>query len=300
MRGTSVGGHAGRLGARRAGGGAGLQHRRDLLGRVAGLAQDLLGVLAEGRRRAGRVAGGAAHLHREAELAHRAEPGLLDLDHHLARPDQLRVERLVEVEDRLDAAVVLVVEGEPLVAGAGAEDLGDLAPGVGARRLELLLDQVGAVGAVAEGGPELRLQGAAADPAVGGLVREVTDQPAGELLLAAARHLAVAEVAAGDHRQPGEGAVGHRDVDHLALAGAAALVQRRHHPEGGHQGAAAEVGDLAAGLDRRAVLGAGQAEQPDQAEVVHVVAGALGVGAVLAVAGDRAEDDAGLASRMRS
>ena len=68
-------------------------------------------------------------------------------------------------------------------------------------------------------------------------------------------------------------------------------MQRRHHPEGGHQGAAAEVGDLAAGLDRRAVLGAGQAEQPDQAEVVHVVAGALGVGAVLAVAGDRAEDD---------
>ena len=71
-------------------------------------------------------------------------------------------------------------------------------------------------------------------------------------------------------------------------------MQRRHHPEGGHQGAAAEVGDLPARLDRRPVLGAGQAEQADQAEVVHVVAGALGVGAVLAVAGDRAEDDAGV------
>ena len=140
-------------------------------------------------------------------------------------------------------------------------------------------------------GPELRLQRPAADPAVGGLVGQVAEQAAGELLLAAARHLAVAEVAPGDHRQPGEGAVGHRDVDHLALAGAPALVQRGHHPEGRHQRAAAEVGDLAAGLDRRAVLGAGQAEQPDQAEVVHVVAGALGVGAVLAVAGDRAEDD---------
>ena len=44
-------------------------------------------------------------------------------------------------------------------------------------------------------------------------------------------------------------------------------------------------------LHRRAVLGAGQPEQADQAEVVHVVAGALDVGAVLAVAGDRAEDD---------
>ena len=96
-----------------------------------------------------------------------AEPRLLHLDHHLAGPDQLRVERLVEVEHRLDAAVVLVVEGLPLVAGARAEDLGDLAPGVGARRLELLLDQVGPLDPVAEGGPELRLQRAAADPAVG-------------------------------------------------------------------------------------------------------------------------------------
>ena len=68
-------------------------------------------------------------------------------------------------------------------------------------------------------------------------------------------------------------------------------MQRRHHAEGGHQGAAAEVGDLAARLHRRPVLGAGQPEQADQPEVVHVVAGALGVGAVLAVAGDRAEDD---------
>ena len=76
----------------------------------------------------GRVAGGAAQLHRQAELADRAELRLVDLDDHLARPDQLGVERLVEVEDRLDAAVVLVVEGAPLVAGAGAEDRGDLAP----------------------------------------------------------------------------------------------------------------------------------------------------------------------------
>ena len=102
-----------------------------------------------------------------AELAHRAEPWLLHLDHHLAGADQLRVERLVDVEDRLDAAVVLVVEGLPLVAGARAEDLGDLAPGLRAGRLELLLDQVGPVDPVAEGGPELRLQRAAGDPAVG-------------------------------------------------------------------------------------------------------------------------------------
>ena len=217
--------------------------------------------------------------------------GLVDLDHHLPRPDQLRVERLVDVEDRLDAAVVLVVEGSPLLARAAPEDLGDLAPAVRARRVELALDQVGPLDTVAEGGPELRLERAAADPAVGRLVGHVAGEAAGELLLAAARHLAVAEVAPGDQRQPGEGAVGHRDVDVLALAGAAALVQGGHHPEGGHQGAAAEVRDLAARLNRRPVLGTGQAEQPDQPQVVHVVAGPLDVGAVLAVAGDRADDD---------
>ena len=117
-----------------------------------------------------------------AEQAHRADLGLLHLDHHLARADQLGVERLVEVEDRLDAAVVLVVERPPLVAGAGAEDLRDLSPGVGARRLELLLDQVGAIDAVAEGGPELRLERPAGDPAVGRLVGQVADEPAGQLL----------------------------------------------------------------------------------------------------------------------
>ena len=105
------------------------------------------------------------------------------------------------------------------------------------------------------------------------------------------RHDPVAEVAPGDHRQPGERAVAHRDVDELALARAPALVQRRHHPEGGHHPAAAEVGDLARRLHRRPAGGAGQAEQADQAEVVGVVPGALGHRAVLAVAGDRAEDD---------
>ncbi len=72
------------------------------------------------------------------------------------------------------------LKAQPLVAGAGAEDRGDLLPGLRARRLELLLDQVGTLDAVAEGGPELRLQGTAGDPAVGGLVGQVADQPAGE------------------------------------------------------------------------------------------------------------------------
>ena len=61
---------------------------------------------AEDRRRAGRVAGGARDLHRHAKLR-TSVTGLVELDDHLARPHQLRVERLVEVEHGLEAAVVL-------------------------------------------------------------------------------------------------------------------------------------------------------------------------------------------------
>ena len=52
-----------------------------------------------------------------------------------------------------------------------------------------------------------------------------------------------------------------------------------------------EVGDLPGGLDRRAVRVAGEAEDAVQAQVVLVVAGAVAVGAVLAVARDRAVDE---------
>ena len=44
------------------------------------------------------------------ELAHRPDLRLLPLDHHLALAHELGAERLVEVEDRLDHRVVLVVE----------------------------------------------------------------------------------------------------------------------------------------------------------------------------------------------
>jgi hypothetical protein len=53
------------------------------------------------------------------------------------------------------------------------------------------------------------------------------------------------------------------------------------------------------GLDRRPVGFAGQPEQPDQAEVVHVVAGAVAQRSVLAVARDRADDEAGVRLAQR-
>src|SRR6187397_2478909 len=117
-----------------------------------------------------------------------------------------------------------------------------------------MLDQVHPVDPAAPGGPELLLEGPATHKSVLGLVGAVTDDPAGQLELAALRHRSVAEVAAGDHRQPGERAVGHGDVDDLALAGAARLIQGGQDADRGHHPAAAEVRDLTGRLDGWPIL----------------------------------------------
>ena len=111
--------------------------------------------------------------------------------------------------------------------------------------------------------------------------------------------LLLAEVARDHHRQPRERAVGHRDVDELALARALALAQRGEDPDRRHQPAAAEVGDLAGGLDRRAAAPAGQPEQAGERQVVGVVTGAVAQRAVLPVARDRAVDEPRVALAQR-
>jgi hypothetical protein len=204
------------------------------------------------------------------------------------------VQRLVEVEHGLQAAVVLGREGAPLLAGALGEDLLDRSVRVAPRAGDLVLDEVLAPDPATPRLPELRLQRAEGHPAVGAAVWAIADDRAGELEAAAVRRHVLGEVPGGDHRQPRQRAVGHRDVDDLALARAVALAQRGEDREGGHHGAAAEVGDLAGRLDRRPVGVTGEPEQPDEPEVVHVVARAVAVGPVLPVAGDRAVDDAGV------
>ena len=187
---------------------------------------------------------------------------------------------------------------------------------VGAGPFELALDQLLAPDAAAPRLPELRLQRAQRDPAVGALVGSIADQRARQRQTAAAGHGPVGEVRAGDHRQPRERAVGHRDVHDLALSGAGlrgssaaglcrcaiALAQRREDAEGAHQRAPAEIGDLAGGLNgmpahplpAHPVAIAGEPQQSDEPEVVHVVAGGVALGAGLAVARDRAVDDPGV------
>jgi hypothetical protein len=72
--------------------------------------------------------------------------------------------------------------------------------------------------------------------------------------------------------------------DRRAGGGPVPLAQRREDPERGHQRAAAEVGDLACRLHRRAAPLTREPEQADEAEVVHVVPRRLALGASLAVA----------------
>src|SRR5205085_3948667 len=128
-------------------------------------------------REAGDVARGAAELDRDPDLAHRAlRAGLGDLDDHLTLAYELGGERLVELEQRLQAAVVLARERLPLVARARAEDLDDLGVRVGARPLELRGDQILSADAPAPRLPELRLERAQRHPAVGTLVGAVADE----------------------------------------------------------------------------------------------------------------------------
>src|SRR5438093_11409544 len=129
---------------------AGGRQPLDRLVVVAGLAQQLGGVLAEpGARPARRVARRAAELDRDAEQADRTlRARLLELRDHLPHAHQLGVQRLVEPEHRLQAAVVLAGEGLPLVARPRAEDLLDLPVRLAAGTLELLVDQVLAADAV--------------------------------------------------------------------------------------------------------------------------------------------------------
>jgi hypothetical protein len=157
-----------------------------------------------------------------------------------------------------------------------------------------MLEQLRALDATAERLPKLWLESATADPAVSALIRQVAGDASVQHLLSALGNPPVRKVGGGNHPQPGERAVSHRDVDELALAGVLALGERGEDAEGGHQASPAEVGDLSRGAHRWSVSRAGEAEQSVQRQVVGVVARAGHVGPVEAVAGDRAVDDPGV------
>ena len=85
-------------------------------------------------------------------------------------------------------------------------------------------------------------------------------------------------------------AVAHGRVDHLALAGLPRADDPRHQAKGQIEGAATEIAHQVQRRDRL-VLGADGVQGPGDGDVVHVVAGGVGVGPRLAPAGHAAVDD---------
>src|SRR5690348_3086281 len=151
---------------RRAGRRAALDQRRDLVVGIARLAQHLLGVGAEHWTGALWTTRSTRELDRHAKLLDTFGTGLVELHGHVASAHELGVERLVELEHGLEAAVDLRRERLPLVARALEEDPLHLAVRVRPWRLELLLDQILALDAATPRLPELGLQCAQRDPAV--------------------------------------------------------------------------------------------------------------------------------------
>ena len=140
-----------------------------------------MGVLTERRARPAGRARRPRELDGNPELSHWAGGSwLVERQHHLARADELRLERLVEVEHRLEAAVVGGAELRPLVAAARGEDGLDLGVRGRAGAFELPLDDVLAPHPPAPRLPELGLERAERHPAAGvAPVRPVADVPRG-------------------------------------------------------------------------------------------------------------------------
>src|SRR5262249_59901827 len=123
---------------------------------------------------------------------------------------------------------------------------------------------------LAERAPEVGLERSHRDvAAVAGLVDRVAGMASGEHRVAVRGLFPLEQIAEHVHDLPGDRAVHHGDVDHLAAPG---LLAR---PEGGedahrcHQGTAPDVGDLHPGDGRRTSRRAGASDDAREAEAVY-------------------------------
>jgi hypothetical protein len=97
------------------------------------------------------------------------------------------------------------------------------------------------------------------------------------------------------HRgQQAQHAVGHGNVEVLALAGALPVEQGHDDAQGAVHATADQVRHRDAGNGRRAPLFAHQVQQARTAQVIDIVAGGVAHGAGLAVSGDGAVNDRGV------
>ena len=96
-----------------------------------------------------------------------------------------------------------------------------------------------------------------------------------------------------------EEVVGHRDVEMAAAAARVALAQREQDVEHGRIAAAGDVRDQGWRDHRRAVRTGGEVQQAGFGQIVEIVRRDLRLGPALAVAGDRAIDQARIDRRER-
>lgn len=196
-------------------------------------------------------------------------------------------------EDRGDAGVGSVEDRHPVVAGLLREDIGIGVParrplaGVHLGRLVIL----GQSGQPHQFGEELRLQRAdRQELAVGAGIGAIEGRAAVEQIGLAR----LAPLAAGDpgmdQRHQGRGAVDHRRIDHLPLAGGLPFEQRGHDAEQQEHGAAGIVGADVQRRCRHVIGAAGGVQKAGEAEVVDIMPRHLGHRPILPPAGHAGED----------
>jgi hypothetical protein len=123
-------------------------------------------------------------------------------------------------------------------------------------------------------------------------IHAVAGHPAGEQIGAARRRRQARQQAGQRKDGVAQARIGHGHIDLAAAPAGARIDHCCEQPDQRRQRAAEQVADLEVRHHRRAARCAGLVEHAGIADVVDVVAGALGIGAVLAVAADRAEDEA--------
>src|SRR4029453_2028112 len=276
---------------------AALLEARDSRGVVSRFLQHGLGVLALLGRGRAHLEGRAAHVDGLTDQLDRAKLGRVHWMRHLQVLDLRIGEHLVHLVDRAGRHARLVELLDQFGAPVGADPLFDLGVeqiAIGAPRLvtrELLVGhQLRRIDALAEALVDVAARGRDVD--VAGLGLEHAGRDRGRMVVASlaghifgdgpARGLKVAHP---DHR------LQERARHPLALPRRLALEQRDQDADGAMQ-ARAYVGHGDAGTHRSLPFHAGDPHKPAHALGDLVEARAFGVGAVLAEARDRAQDDA--------
>ena len=231
---------------------------------------------------------GAAHLGDRLPVCERD----WDRRPHSAASQMLVPGDLVEVHDGLHAGVEPGKNFGPLRAGLGAEDSGELSfDPKGIRAENLAVAPFGVADAVAQGGPELGLQGSDTHVAAVRRLVEIVDPAAIEQAALSRGNAPTGESAGAVHGIERDDAVLHGDVNVLTHSRALAVNDRCQNTDHRIHRTARHVRDLEVVEAGAAFLATGGSSDAGAGHVVDVVAGSHGERAVLAVAGDGTVDN---------